>query len=135
VVRIVNHKNKGSKVEHFAGGGAVPDPQKRTRWGLERGNVDLNDRPSVKNSDGTISTVRSASSNIGGKEVLYPTVADPEAGTFGTSRSKNPRVIRSRDAAKISQKTGQHLGKFRTVQQADQYAEALHKMQEKQYDK
>ena len=124
--------NKGYR---FAEGGAVPDLKKRTRWGLERGNIDLADRPQVKNPDGSISTVRSASSEIGGKEVLYPTVASPDEGTFGTSKSPNPQIIRSRDAAKIVQKTGKHLGKFRTTQQADQYANTLHKMQEKMYVK
>jgi hypothetical protein len=65
--------------------------------------------------------------------VLYPTVADPDAGTFGTSKSKNPRIIGGRDAARLARKTGKNLGTFRTWQQADQYANALHKMQEKQY--
>jgi hypothetical protein len=109
--------------------------ERRTRWGLEKGNIDLGDRPVVKNPDGSISTVRSASKRIGGKEVLFPTVAAPDEGTFGTAKSKNPRIISSREAAEIYKKTGQHLGKFRTGEQADQYARALHKMQEKQYVK
>jgi hypothetical protein len=111
------------------------DLKKRTRWGLERGNIDLHDRPSVRNPDGSISTVRSASSEIDGKEVLYPTVAAPDEGTFGTSKSKNPRIIRSKEAADIYRKTGQNLGKFRTTKQADQYAMALHRMQAREYVK
>jgi hypothetical protein len=111
------------------------DKSKRTRWGLEKGNIDLFDRPQVRNPDGSISTVRSASKMIGGKEVLFPTVAAPDEGTFGTAKSKNPRIIRSKQAADIYAKTGKHLGKFRTGKQADRYAEALHRMQEKLYVK
>jgi hypothetical protein len=111
------------------------DPDGRTRWGLKRGNIDLNDRPVVNNPDGSVSTVRSASSEIGGNEVLYPTVAAPDEGTFGTSASQNPRIISGADAADMAERTGRNLGTFRTWQQADQYAEALHKMQEKRYVK
>lgn len=125
------HVNKSYR---FAEGGAVPDLKKRTRWGLERGNIDLNDRPVVKNPDGSISTVRSSSSEIGGKEVLYPTVVDASGEDFGAA-NRPAKIVRSRDAAKIAQKTGKNLGTFRTGKQADQYAQALHKMQEKQYVK
>jgi hypothetical protein len=106
---------------------------RRTRWGLEKGNIDLNDRPQVQNPDGSVSTVRSAGFNIDDKEVLLPTVADPFENTFGTGASKRAGIVSDKKARDIYRKTGKHLGKFRTPQQADLYAETLHKMQERQY--
>lgn len=111
------------------------DKNKRTRWGIERGNIDLHDRPSVKNSDGSVSTVRSSSFERDGKEVLLPTVGSLKEGTFGSKKSKDATILTNRQANKIADKTGKHLGKFRTPAQADQYAIALHKMQEKEYVK
>lgn len=39
---------------------------------LEAGNLDLSRRPEVKNKDGSISTVRSMSVGIDGKNILFP---------------------------------------------------------------
>jgi len=107
--------------------------KKRTRWGLERGNIDLTDRPRVRNPDGSVSTVRSESNEIDGKEVLYPTVGDLREGTFGTSKSRNPTILTGKQARDIYAKTGQNLGKFRTPAQADRYAGVLHREQAKLY--
>jgi hypothetical protein len=104
------------------------DLKKRTRWGLERGNVDIYDRPTVKRPGG-YSTTLSSSYEIGGKEVLLPHVADLKEGTYGTSKSKNPSIISGKQSRDIYAKTGQNLGKFRTPQQADQYAKVMHNMQ------
>lgn len=106
------------------------DKSRRTRWGLEKGNVDLTDRPKVKNPDGSVSTVLSGSYNMGGKEVLLPHIG--ATGTFGTGKTK-ARQLSGQEAREIYAKTGKNLGKFRTPQQADQYAKALHVMQEKAY--
>lgn len=90
---------------------------------IEQGNIDLNKRPVVNNSDGTISTVRSMGVNIDGEEVLIPTVSD--AG----------KILSDDEAIKLYKKTGKHLGKFTSPEASDRYAEQLHKDQEKLYGK
>ena len=89
------------------------------KYGL--GNIDLTNRPVVKNEDGSISTVRSISfQDDSGKEILIPTVV-------------NGKVVSHDEAIQHYYKTGEYLGKFDTVEQANTYAEQLHKQQEKTY--
>lgn len=90
---------------------------------LDAGNIDLNNRPVVKNEDGSISTVRSMSFNEDGKEILIPTVAADGSGILDT----NAAIQQYRD-------TGQHLGTFDTPENADAYAQRLHEQQATQYD-
>ena len=88
---------------------------------LEKGNIDLFNRPEVKNEDGSISTVRSMSANIDGKEVLLPTVSD------------DGKILSDKEAIAQYKKRGKHLGKFNSPEQATEYAKKLHQQQEQYY--
>ena len=90
---------------------------------VENGNIDLSARPTVKNKDGSISTVRSMSINVDGNEVLIPTVSD------------SGKIMTDKEAIDTYMRTGRHLGKFNSVAAANKYAEALHRQQEKLYKK
>lgn len=86
------------------------------------GNIDLNKRPIVHNSDGSYSTVRSISFEEFGHTVLIPTVIEN-------------KVVSDKEAIDHFHKTGEHLGFFNTPQEADLYAKHLHDGQAKLYDK
>jgi hypothetical protein len=81
---------------------------------LEPGNIDLTHRPRVTNPDGSISTVRSMSANIDGREVLLPTVSD------------DGRLLSNDEAIAEYQRTGKHLGVFADPASATAYAQQLH---------
>lgn len=87
---------------------------------VEAGNIDLTKRPRVKNADGSISTVRSMGVNIDGKETLIPTVV-------------GDAVVSDDQAVAHYRKTGQHLGRFDSVDSSNSYAEQLHQSQERMY--
>lgn len=88
---------------------------------LEKGNIDIHNRPVVKNSDGSISTVRSMSTNIDGREVLIPTVSD------------DGRIMSDDEAIDSFMRTGKHLGMFDNPDDATAYAESLHNQQADEY--
>jgi hypothetical protein len=108
-----NETDRGSKNDSKGG--------KDTTGQFGRGNIDLNNRKVVRNKDGSISTERSFSVNIDGKETLLPTVVDG-------------RIVSEDEANDHYMKTGEHLGQFDTVEEAEAYAEELHNRQDWYYN-
>lgn len=108
-----------------AGAGSMFDVGERnTAPGLlAPGNINTHRRPVVKNLDGSISTVRSASfEDDNGRNVLIPTVIEGRG------------VVPVEEAIKHYQQTGEHLGMFDSQENADAYAQALHEQQAGEYE-
>lgn len=87
---------------------------------LEDGNIDLTRRKPVKLPNGEVATIRSTSVNIDGVEILIPTI-----GPMG--ENWDPDTDEGLNAAiEHYERTGQHLGKFKTPEEASAYGEWLH---------
>lgn len=80
---------------------------------VEQGNIDLDALPVVQNPDGSVSTVRSITVEMGGAVYLIPTIV-------------NGRAVSPDQAVNHFRRTGRHLGAFRTVADADRYAAQAH---------
>ncbi len=91
---------------------------------VEPGNIDIYNRPVVKNPDGSISTVRSMSfQGPDGLETLVPTVSD------------SGQLLTAQQAIQSYLKTGKHLGKFNSPEAATTFAQHLHEQQARYYRK
>lgn len=90
---------------------------------LEAGNIDLANRPKIKNPDGSTSTVFSMGVNVGGKEILIPGVGD--GSTYPL------RKLTTQESVQQYKKTGKHLGVFANPEASDAYAGTLHEDQAK----
>jgi len=77
------------------------------------GNIDINKRPFVMNSDGSVSTEVSMSIGTDKGEVLIPQVI-------------NGKRVSEQEAIDHYSRTGEHLGIFKDVESANRYADALH---------
>jgi hypothetical protein len=90
------------------------EPEEEPSSGIiEKGNIDLSNRPVVKNSDGTESTVKTITTEIDGKTVLLPTIIDG-------------KEVSSKEAVKHYKETGEHMGIFSSEAAADAYDKKLH---------
>lgn len=90
------------------------------------GNIDLYNRPIYTNEDGTISTVDSVTFEIDGKFVVLPSIVADENGNA-------VRLTNSDDIVAHYAKTGEYLGKFDTLADANGYANSLHYAQQYHY--
>lgn len=90
------------------------------------GNIDLYNRPQYINEDGSVSTVRSMSfGDESGYEILVPTIAFDNNG--------NPYSMSDDEAIARYYETGEYLGLFKSIEEAEEYAEKLHEQQEAIY--
>lgn len=103
---LVNHHDKLAM--------PVQSKAKPVQGLIEAGNIDLTNRPQVKNPDGTISTVLSMGVEMDGKHYVLPRISET-----GVKLSEE-------EALELFQATGQHLGIFKTRKDADKFAQKLH---------
>ena len=126
--------NAGTEYLEEGTQGAVSRATREKAWAIidseigqyGEGNIDLYNRPIYKNDDGTISTVDSVTYTVDGKYVVLPTIVRDENG--------NPKRLTTDDAIwNHYRKTGEYLGEFDTLEQANIYANRLHSAQAYRY--
>lgn len=89
---------------------------------IKPGNIDIYNRPLVKNPKGGISTVYSMGVNLDGKEYLIPRVTD------------EGKILNEDEAVKHFKKTGKHFGIFESPEASTQHAKYLHNQQKSFYN-
>lgn len=89
---------------------------------IEMGNINLYNRPQVKNEDGSVSTVKSISIGIGDDKHPTRTALIPLVHPDGY-------IMNNEDAINWFKKSKQHLGIFDNEEAAGKYAESLHEQQ------
>jgi len=105
------------KKEVMTGGITKPAPE--PNYGS--GNIDLNNRPVYKvPGKDEVRTVNSMSFEENGKEILVSTII-------------NGQQVSNEEAINHYHQTGEFLGKFDSIDEANKYAEQLHLDQQKQY--
>lgn len=90
---------------------------------IEKYNLDLYNRPIVKNKDGTISTIRSLGFDTDKGYLLIPSV------------SKDGKILTPNQAINEFRITGEHLGVYKNRDIGDRYAQKLHQQQQQFYQR
>lgn len=110
--------------------GATPAAASEYKGMVKQGNIDVNHRPTIKNADGSHSTIYSVTVPIeDGKWVVIPSIVD---GKFLTSDGKMPKRG-SKDDKALEDKafehyktSGEHLGIFDSLKAADNFTSKTH---------
>ena len=102
---------------------------------LKPGNIDLDSRPVLRNSNGSYSTVDSVTWEVDGEYINVPTVIYVEGETIDGEYISSDWVHVDADTALDHYfETGEHLGIYKDAESADKAAKQLHYDQAKQYD-
>lgn len=89
---------------------------------IKPGNIDIYNRPLVKNPDGSTSTVLSIGVNFDGNEYLIPRVTD------------DGKILSEKEAIEHFKKTRKHLGVFESPEASSAHAKYLHNQQKAFYN-
>lgn len=111
-------KQLGSQLESFNKSQSPGTGHFQPESGLvEKGNIDLSNRPRVKNKDGSVSTVLSMGIGTDKGEVIIPRISDDGI------------ALSEKEAIQLYHKTGKHLGIYKDVSSANNAANAIHEQQ------
>ena len=97
---------------------------------VKAGNIDILNRPNVKNPKGGFSSVLSETVGIGDKKhpgltAVIPTVL----GNTKSTKGQKPRIVSPDEALKHFKETGENLGIFASLAAAEKYSDLLHQQQ------